>query len=143
MRARHPMVLALATLAMLSAAGCGGGSGGGPTGAGGQNPPPTGQPPGQQPPPSNSTQIAVKNNRFDPSSTTVSVGTTVTWTWDACAGDGYGGQTCVEHNVTFDGSGTGSATQSTGTYTRAFSAAGTFTYRCTNHTGMNGQVTVQ
>ncbi|MFN2566064.1 MAG: plastocyanin/azurin family copper-binding protein [Gemmatimonadaceae bacterium] len=146
MRACHRIVIGAATLASLSTAGCSGG--GGPTSSGSQNPPPSGQPPGQQPPgqqpPSTSTSITVRNNRFDPSSTTINVGTTVTWTWDACSDDGYGGRSCVDHNVTFDGGGAASPTQSDGVFSRLFNAAGTFTYRCTVHGApMTGQVIVR
>jgi len=107
--------------AALVAAGACGGSGGsygsGPTNTGG----------------STSTQIAVKNNLFDPSSTTVPVGSTVTWTWAAGS---------VIHNVTFS-DGPKSADQSSGTYTRTFTTAGTYPYNCTIHPGMNGSVKVQ
>jgi plastocyanin len=139
MRPRLPAVTAT-MLAIVSLSACGGSSSGYPTGASGQNPPPG----GQQPPASTTSSISVKNNRFDPSATTVTVGTTVTWTWDACSDDGYGGQTCVGHNVTFDGGGGGSPTQSSGTYTRQFNTAGTFNYRCSVHgTAMTGQVVVR
>jgi plastocyanin len=140
MRRVHSSVVRAAVLAIISLSACSGGSGGGyPTGSGGQNPPP-----GQQPPPSTSNTIAVKNNRFDPATTTISTNTTVTWTWDACTDDGYGGtQTCVDHNVTFD-SGGGSPTQSTGSYSRQFTAAGTFNYRCTVHgPAMVGEIVVR
>ena len=82
---------------------------------------------------STSKQIAVKNNAFDPSATTVPVGSTVTWTW---------AQGSVSHNVTFD-DGQKSADQSTGSYTRLFDTAGTYPYHCTIHPGMTGSVTVQ
>jgi plastocyanin len=135
MRPGHPAVIRAVVLAVVSLSACGGG-GGYSTGPGGQNPPPG----GQQPPPSTSATIVVKNNRFDPSATTVNVGTTVTWTWDACDDDGYGGQTCVNHSVTFAG-GSGSPTQSTGTYSRPFNTAGTFNYTCIVHgSAMAGQV---
>jgi plastocyanin len=85
----------------------------------------------------------VNNNRFAPNATTVAVGTTVTWTWDSCGDDGYGGTACVAHTVTFD-DGAGSARQSSGSYDRAFSTAGTYPYHCTVHgTAMAGTVTVQ
>jgi plastocyanin len=140
MRVMHPAVIPTVALMLVSISACGGSGGGGyPTGSGGQNPPPG----GQQPPPSTSTSVRVLNNRFDPSATTVSPGTTVNWTWEACSDDGYGGQTCVDHSVTFDG-GIGSAIQSTGTYSRQFSAAGMFNYRCSVHeAAMTGQVVVR
>jgi plastocyanin len=136
MRTGRRFALALAALAPLSLAACGGGSG--PTGYSNNNPPPT------QPPPQGSTSstITVENNRFDPAATTVNVGTTVTWTWDSCTDDPYGGSTCVEHTVTFDGGAT-SGPRSSGTWSRQFSTAGTFNYRCSLHAGMNGSVTVR
>jgi plastocyanin len=140
MRPRQPAFIGAAMLAFLSVSGVGCG-GGGPTDYGGENPPPTG--PGQPPPPSTSNAVAVRNNRFEPSAITVNAGTTVTWTWDTCTDDGYGGpQTCANHNVTFDAGG-GSATQSTGSYSRLFNSAGTFNYRCTLHPPMTGQVIVR
>jgi len=83
-----------------------------------------------------SSSISVGNNFFSPSATTVAVGTTVTWTW--AQGD-------VQHNVTFDdGSGLQSAIQATGSYTRTFSAAGTYKYHCVVHgSAMSGTITVQ
>jgi plastocyanin len=139
MRPRHPAAIRAAVLAFVSLSACGGSGGGYPTGSGGQNPPP-----GQPPPPSTSNAVRVKNNYFDPAATTVNIGTTVVWTWDACSDDPYGGRTCVDHNVTFDGGGAGSPTQSAGSYARKFDAAGTFNYRCTVHgAAMTGQVVVR
>jgi plastocyanin len=139
MRVSHPAVIPTVVLLLVSMSACGGSGGGGySTGPGGQNPPP-----GGQQPPSTATSVRVQNNRFNPAETTVTPGTTVNWTWDACTDDGYGGQTCVDHSVTFDG-GSGSAIQSTGTYSRQFSAAGTFNYRCSVHGAtMTGQVVVR
>jgi len=139
MRPRYSALFGTVLLALVAHS-CGGGSSGYPTGSGNQNPPPGG---GQPPPATTTNQISVKNNRFDPASTTVNAGTTVTWTWDACDDDGYGGRTCIDHSVAFDGGG-GSATQSTGTYSRQFPSAGTFNYRCTVHgSSMTGQIVVR
>ena len=81
---------------------------------------------------STSSNITVGNNYFQPASTTVAAGTTVTWTW-------AGG---VSHNVTFD-DGVASRTQSSGTYTRTFNTPGTYQYHCTIHgTMMSGSITV-
>jgi plastocyanin len=124
-------------LALVVLSGCGGGSSGYPTGSSGQNPPPGGQAP------ATTASITVANNRFDPGATTVAPGTTVTWTWDSCRDDGYGGNVCTAHDVTFDGGG-GSSTQATGTYSRQFNNAGTFNYRCSVHgAAMAGQVIVR
>jgi plastocyanin len=134
---RHSAVIRAAVLALVSLSACGGGSGY-PTGSGSQNPPG-----GQNPPPSTTNAVSVQNNRFNPAATTVSVGTTVTWTWDACSDDGYGGRTCVDHSVTFD-DGVGSTTRSTGSYQRQFNTAGTFSYHCAIHgAAMAGQVVVR
>ncbi len=84
---------------------------------------------------STSSSISVIDNAFNPSATTVAVGTTVTWTWSGSA----------SHDVTWDdGSNLHSATQSSGTYSRTFSAAGTYKYHCSVHgAAMSGSVTVQ
>lgn len=119
-RTRQLVGAACVAIAALTA-GCGGGgvSGGGPTGTPGG---------------STSNAITVANNSFTPSSTTVPVGTTVTWTWATGA---------VGHNVTFS-TGTSSPTQSAGTFARTFGAAGTFGYVCTVHgSAMSGTIIVQ
>lgn len=84
---------------------------------------------------STSNSISVRDNSFSPSATTVPVGTTVTWTWSGSN----------SHNVTFDdGSGIKSPTQTSGTFTRNFAAAGTYAYHCTIHgQAMSGTVTVK
>lgn len=90
-------------------------------------------PPGSSGSGSTSNSITVNDNFFSPNSTTVSTGTTVTWTWGGA----------VRHNVTFD-DGAASPTQLAGGFTRTFSAAGTFKYHCTVHgTIMSGVITVQ
>lgn len=82
---------------------------------------------------STSNQVSVVDNSFSPSATTVTSGTTVTWTWGGSA----------SHNVTFD-DGAHSATQSSGTYARTFTTPGTYNYKCTIHgAAMSGSVTVQ
>ena len=80
-----------------------------------------------------STSITVRNNVFDPSATTVSVGATVSWTW---------AQGAVSHTVTFD-DGPTSPNQSTGGYARTFDKAGTYPYHCVNHLARTGSVTVK
>jgi plastocyanin len=64
----------------------------------------------------------------------VAVGATVTWTWGSNASNG--------HNVTFAG-GPASDTQVSGTFQRTFNTAGTFSYQCTVHGPMTGEVRVQ
>jgi plastocyanin len=122
--------LTIATL--VAAAACGGGgasnsvtnpTGGNPTGGN-----PTG---GDSPVATNA--VAVGDNIFTPPNIQVNVGTTVTWTWSP---------NVASHNVTF-GDGAKSPDQTTGTFTRTFSTAGTFNYSCTLHSGMSGSVKVQ
>jgi plastocyanin len=130
--------MAVTCLALLLATGCSSGSTGPSYGGGGNTPPPSGNGSG-----STSNSITIGNNIFTPSSTTVPVNTTVTWTWDSCGNDGYGGTTCVSHSVTFD-DGVHSDTQSKGSYSRTFATAGTYTYHCSIHgAAMAGKVVVQ
>jgi len=87
--------------------------------------------------------ITVSNNMFSPDNVIVPVGTTVTFKWDSCSGDGYGGSACTGHTVTFT-DGVTSDTLSSGTYLRSFSTAGTFTYRCRVHGSyMTGTIVVK
>ena len=104
--------------------GCGGGD---PLVAGPPPPPPP-------PPPANS--VNVTSNQFSPKDLNVARNATVTWSFQ-------GGV----HNVTFEDGQGSSNNQSAGTHTRQFGNAGTFRYRCTNHStdfanGMIGQVAV-
>ena len=126
-------------LLIVAAAGCGGSStspnSGGNTTTGNNPPPQTG--------PSTSSSITVGNNFFDPSATTVPVNTKVMWTWDACGSDGYGGQSCTSHGIVFD-DGTSSGSQTQGSWSRTFTAAGTYKYHCSVHgAAMAGSVVVQ
>jgi len=122
---------------------CGGGGDGGSslsTNPGG-NPPPGG---GTPPPPAST--VTLVNQAFSPTTITVTAGTTVTWKWNDCSGDGYGGGTCVVHQVAFDdGSGIKSDSQDQGTFARTFATKGTYKYHCTIHQaqGMVGEVVVQ
>ena len=126
---------------VLLVAGCGGGGGGGPT-----SPPPSGGTGGTGGTGgSTSSDITVSNNSFTPPSTTVAAGTTVTWTWNSCTGDGYGGQLCSDHSVVFDdGVRPGSGVQSSGTFSSQFTTAGAYNYHCSVHgSAMHGTITVQ
>lgn len=88
--------------------------------------------------------ISVTNNLFSPATKTVAIGTSVQWAWNTCTGDTYSGQTCVNHSVTFDDGSLSSPLQDQGTFTKSFSAAGTFTYHCSVHgAAMAGTITVQ
>ncbi len=85
-------------------------------------------------PPPGANEVNVADNFFNPTSLTVSVGTTVQWTW-------VGGNS---HNVTYDDGVGNSVTQTSGTHMRQFTAAGSFPYHCTIHgTLMSGTVVVQ
>jgi plastocyanin len=109
-------LLTAATLALLA---CGDDS----TGSNG-NPPPTGD-------------ITVDNNFFDPATFAATAGATVTWAWVTDA---------VTHNIVFEDGAPGSGNQSSGTFTRTFSAPGAYPYHCSIHgapgVGMNGVVNV-
>jgi plastocyanin len=127
--------IALSAATALIAA-CGGSSSGGNLSTGPNTPPP---PP---PPPSNSVTLA--NQLFSPSTLSVTKGTTVTWVWNDCGGGGgYGTGTCVQHSVVFDDGTSGSPLQDTGTFTRTFGTAGTFSYHCGVHgSAMTGKIVV-
>jgi plastocyanin len=73
---------------------------------------------------------------FSPGSVTITKGGTVTWTNEAGT---------VAHNVTFSTAGAPSnvGNMTSGSASRTFSNTGSFSYQCTNHSGMNGTVTVQ
>ena len=128
----RPIPKYVVVLTILAAAACGGGGGDSTTGPG--NPGNPGNPGGPSSSPQQTSSVTVGNNLFSPANIQVAVGTTVTWTWDASA---------VTHNVTFaDGVGSGDK-GANATFTRTFSAAGTFQYQCTLHPGMAGSVLVQ
>jgi plastocyanin len=79
-------------------------------------------------------EVWMQNTAFTPSSITVTVNTTLTWTNK----DG------MAHTVTsttglFDSGNINAG----GTYSHQFTTAGTFPYRCTIHSGMTGTVIVQ
>ena len=81
------------------------------------------------------TTIDIADNSFTPSTITVPLHTTVTWSW--------GGVNT--HNVTFTpatGVPLDIPNRTSGTVDRTFDTAGTFQFRCTNHAGMTGSVTV-
>ena len=81
-----------------------------------------------------SASVTIQGFAFNPATTTVAVGTKVTWTNMDTAG----------HTVTLDDGSDTSDTIATGaTFDHTFSAAGTFTYHCKIHPSMKGTVTVQ
>ena len=76
-------------------------------------------------------QVSMQSIAFAPSSLTVAVNATVTWT----------NNDNVAHNVTSDsGWFASSSINPGGTYSHQFTAAGTYNYHCTIHPGMNGTV---
>ncbi|MDB4910969.1 MAG: hypothetical protein JWO39_1792 [Gemmatimonadetes bacterium] len=98
------------------------------------------------PPPVNSstTSLSVTNNKFTPAHDSVAVGATLKWTWNSCTGDGYGGSTCVSHSVQFDDGGPSSSIQDSGSFSRTFASAGTYTYHCAVHgAAMAGTIIVK
>lgn len=118
--------LTLAALTITAAC-----SSGSSTGYGGNPPPP--------PPPASghSTTITVANNSFSPTPDTINAGT-ITFHWAAGA---------ITHNVTWS---TGPGTLPTNSVDKmagdadyqALLQTGTYTYHCTHHSGMNGQIIV-
>jgi plastocyanin len=74
--------------------------------------------------------ISIQDNRFEPEAAEVAVGETVTWTWEGNS----------EHNVVGDGF--ESDVQRDGSFTQRFDQAGTYDYRCTLHSGMQGTIIV-
>lgn len=102
--------------------------------------------PGPTPPPVNSstTSLTVTNNKYTPAHDSVAAGSTLTWTWSSCTGDGYGGSMCTSHSVQFDDGGESSDIQDAGTFSRTFASAGTYTYHCAVHgAAMAGTVIVK
>jgi plastocyanin len=110
--ARPPRLIAVAALLLLPLLGvaCGGSSGSSTPAAAGH--------------------VNVLDNRFDPTTVTVSVGDTVTWDFKGA----------VAHNVT--GPGFKSANMKSGTFAHQFNSAGNYDYVCTIHQGMKGTVKV-
>jgi plastocyanin len=137
-------ISSLLAVAVFAATASCGGSGTEPGGygntTGGSNSPPPG---GGSTTGPTTNSLVVNNNYYDPPSTTVSKGTQVTWTWNACTGDGYGGSVCTDHSVTFD-DGPTSGLQTTGSYQRAFSTPGEYAYHCSLHgSAMSGKIIVK
>lgn len=131
----HLHLAALPLIASLTA--CGGG--GGTTGPSGGTPsspstPTTPSVPSTPETPAQTSAVTVQNNSFSPANIQVTPGTTVTWTWSSGSDI---------HNVTFqDGAFSGDKSAG-GSYSRTFATAGTFSYSCTLHGGMNGSVLVK
>jgi plastocyanin len=127
----------IAFLILASAFACGGGGSSSSDGVTG---------PVTTPPPVNSSTMAltVSNNKYTPARDSVAAGSTLTWTWNSCTGDGYGGSICTSHSVQFDDGGESSNIQDSGTFSRTFASAGTYTYHCAVHgVAMAGTVIVK
>lgn len=124
-------------LAGFALASCGSSGGTGPTPSGGGGPPGGGAGAG--------VSVTVSNNEYVPAQLSIAGGTTVTWRWNSCSGDGYGGQICTFHSVTFDDGGPSAAARNDGSFSRTFASPGNFTYYCTSHgrAAMSGTVSVQ
>jgi plastocyanin len=78
------------------------------------------------------TTVTLKHISFVKETVRIHAGDKVRWVWK---------DPTVPHNVTF--AKRHSKTQQTGTYTLTFARAGTFTYHCTIHPGMDGKVVVR
>jgi plastocyanin len=78
------------------------------------------------------TAVGAKDNQFTPPAIEVPAGTEVTWEFQ----DRF-----VPHDVTGDGFTSGEPRRS-GTFTHTFDRPGTYPYRCTLHSGMDGRVVV-
>lgn len=78
------------------------------------------------------TSVVIENFAFSPATLTVPVGTTVTWT----------NQDGSNHFVKFSDAGSDRLKKGA-TYTRTFSAAGSYTYECSIHPSMTGTIVVQ
>jgi plastocyanin len=82
-------------------------------------------------PPNVGATVELRDIAFKPSTVTIKAGQSVLWKFD----DGS-----IAHNVTGDGY--RSSDMTSGTYSHAFTKAGTYNYQCTIHSGMNGEVIV-
>jgi plastocyanin len=78
--------------------------------------------------------VTLKDISFKPATVKIAKGGSVRWVWK----DGD-----TPHNVTFRKGGKHSRTQKSGKYTLRFGKAGTFSYHCTIHPGMDGKVVVR
>ncbi len=78
--------------------------------------------------------VGVDGTRFAPEVVNISVGDSVTWSWDS---------SYLKHNVDGDGFGSSGLPVLTGSFTAQFLSAGSFTYVCDVHApGMAGTVNV-
>lgn len=118
---RAVLLAAIPLLALAVIAGCGssGGTSGGSGSSGGSS--------------ASGATVVAKGFAFSPSSISIKVGESVTWTNEDSA----------MHAVTGDG-GIDSGNLATGeSYTKTFDAAGTYAYKCSIHPSMTGEVVVK
>ena len=80
--------------------------------------------------------VTIDDNVFVPSSVTIEVGDTVTWTWSGS--NNHSTSSDAGQAESWD-----SGIRSSGTFAHTFDDAGTFTYHCTVHSSMHGTVVVQ
>ncbi len=79
-------------------------------------------------------EVFMDGTKFNPSSLTISSGTTITWT----------NKESSTHTVTSDkGTFESGDMMKSKTFSFTFTTAGTFAYHCKHHSGMTGSVTVQ
>ncbi len=84
--------------------------------------------------PTQTNSVNIQGFAFHPSSITVPVGATVTWT----------NQDATAHTVTQDGAGFNSgALAQNASFSQTFATKGTFNYHCSFHSNMIASVTVQ
>ena len=121
-------VIAVSSFALAAACGGGGTTTNSPTSPTTPTTPVTPSTPAS---PVQTTSVSVSDNQFDPVNIQVAPGSTVTWTWVSNAS---------LHNVTFSDGGSG---DKIGSFSKSFPTAGTFSYTCTLHGGMNGTVLVK
>jgi plastocyanin len=125
-------LLSVGLVVGLSACGSSGAGSGGNSGGGVTNPT---APTTPSPSPQTATIAATTSLAFDPGSVTVAPGGTVTFAFGA-----------VGHTVVFDAQANAPASITTisanTSIARTFAKAGTFTFHCTVHPGMNGTVVV-
>lgn len=81
--------------------------------------------------------VTTPGSSFSPANVTIGTGGVVTWQFTGSS----------RHNVTFSGTAPAGGnipdTEAGGSAARTFAAAGTYSYSCTRHDGMNGTVVVQ
>ena len=85
-----------------------------------------------------SDNVNIVNFAFQPSTTTISAGDSVTWTWSSAnSGTPHSTSSDSTSAVQWD-----SGIRSSGSFTVTFSTPGTFTYHCNVHPFMTGTITV-